>query len=57
MLQAGHFGPASFNFLILTKFLMYPILNVLISNLSFTFENFESKCPSLGILGQKVLAL
>ena len=33
---------------------MYPILNVLISNLSF-FKNFEPKSPNFGILGQKVL--
>ena len=43
--------------LILTKFRMYPNLNVLISNLPFVFESFEPKCPNLGILGQKVLAL
>ena len=33
---------------------MYHILNVLISNLSFVFENFEPKIPNLGILSQKV---
>ena len=49
-----HFRPKSFNFLILTKFPMYPILNMQISNLSFVFENFEPKCPNLGIFDQKV---
>ena len=52
-----HFGPKGINFLILTKFCVYPILNVMLSNLSFVFENFEPKYPNLGIFGQKVLAL
>ena len=50
----GHFGPKSINFLILTKFRMYSILDMLISNLSFVFENYVPKCINLGILGQKV---
>ena len=33
---------------------MYPILNVLISNLLFVFENVGLKSPNLGIFGQKV---
>ena len=36
----GHFEPKSINFLILTKVCLYPISEVLISNLTFAFENF-----------------
>ena len=39
MPKFGHFGPKSINFLILTKFCLYPILKVLISNLTLLFEN------------------
>ena len=52
----GHFGPKSINCLILTKFHMYPISNVLISNLTLVFENFELKSLNLSILGQEVLS-
>ena len=55
MPKSRHFGPKIINFLILTKFRMYPILKVLISNLTFVFESFEPKSPNLGTLGQKVL--
>ena len=50
-----HFWPKSINLLILTKFPMYPISKVLISNLSFVFKNVEPKSLNLGILGQRVL--
>ena len=40
---------------LLTKFCLYAISKVLISNLTLIFENLESKCRNLGILGQKVL--
>ena len=40
---------------LLTKFSVYPISKVLISNLAFVSQNVELKCPILGILGQKVL--
>ena len=46
---------AFWDFLILTTFCMYSILNVLIANLSFVLENFEPKSPNLGVLGLKVL--
>ena len=36
----AHFDPKNINFLILTKFCLNPISNVLISNLTFVFENF-----------------
>ena len=39
----GHLGSKSINILILMKFLMYPILKALISNLTFAFENIEPK--------------
>ena len=48
------FVTESINFLILTKFRMYPLSKVTISNLTFVFQNFEHKCPIIGILGQKV---
>ena len=51
MPKFGHFGPKSMSILILTKF---PILNVLISNLSFVFKNIGPKSENVGILGQKV---
>ena len=51
----GHFGSKKINFLILlVKFCINPISNVLISNLTLVFENFEPKSPNVGILGQKV---
>ena len=37
------------------KFPLYPISKVLISNLTFVFQNVEPKYPILGVLGQKVL--
>ena len=37
MPKFGYFGPKSINFLILTKFCLYPISKVLISNLAFAF--------------------
>ena len=49
-----YFGSISINFLILTKFCMYPISNVLTSNLTLVFENFGPKSPNLGIFGQKI---
>ena len=49
-----HFGSKIINFLILTKFCMYPIPKMLISNLTLVFENFEHKCPNLCILVQQV---
>ena len=52
----GHFGPKSISSLILTKFRMYHISKVLISNLTLVFKNFEPKSPNLGILSQKVSA-
>ena len=55
MPKFGHFRLKSINFLILTKFRMCPILNVLISNLSFVFKNFEPKSLNFGILSQKIL--
>ena len=51
----GPNGPKSINFLILAKFHMYPISNVLISNLTLIFKNFDPKFSNIGILGQKVL--
>ena len=36
----GHFKSKSINFLFLAKFRIYPISNMLISNLTLTFENF-----------------
>ena len=50
--EFGHFVSKSINFLILAKFRMYPTSNVLISNLTFVFENVEPKSPNKGILGQ-----
>ena len=50
----GDFGPKSVNFLILAKFFMNPILNVLmISVLIFVFKNVEPKVPNLSILDEK----
>ena len=46
--KLGYFGPKSIDFLILTKFHLYLILMVLISSLSFVFENFEPKMSKLG---------
>ena len=37
MPKFGHFGPNNIDFLILTNFHIYPILSVLIWNLSFVF--------------------
>ena len=51
----GRFGSKSINFLILTKFCVYSISKILISNLTFVFERFQPKFPNLGIMGQKVL--
>ena len=49
--------PKSIDLLILTKFRMYPIFNVLISNLSLVFESFVPKYLNLGILGQDVATI
>ena len=51
----GHFVPESINLLILTKFRMYPLFKVMVSNLIIAFQNFEHKYPILGIFGEKVL--
>ena len=40
MPKSGHLGPKSINVLILIKFCLYPILKILISNLTMVFENF-----------------
>ena len=53
--QIWAFWVKSINFLILTKFCLYSISKILISNLTFVFESFQSKFPNLGIMGQKVL--
>ena len=53
MPKFGHFGSKSINFLILTKFCMYPISKVLTSNPTFVFKNFEHKSPNLGITNFK----
>ena len=50
----GHFRPKSMKFLILTKFCLYSISKVLISNLRLVFETFLPISPNLGILDQKV---
>ena len=55
--KIGHFGPKSINFLILTKFCMYSISTVLISNRLFVLKDFELKFPNLGIFGQEALTL
>ena len=47
----GHFLSKSINFLILTKFCLYPISKALISNLTF----WPSESPSSSISEQKVL--
>ena len=38
-----------------TKFCLYFISKMLISNLTLVLESFEPKYPKLGILGQKLL--
>ena len=53
----GHFGLKSINFLILTKFPLYPVSKVLIPNLTFVFQDFDPKYLNLGLLGEKVLTL
>ena len=55
MPKFGYFGKRRINFLILTKFCLYPILKVLISNLALVLENFKPKCSNLEILGQNYL--
>ena len=35
------------------KFCISPILNVVISNLTLVFENFEPEFPNIGIMGKK----
>ena len=37
----------------MVEFCLYPILNVLISNVTLAFGNFESRSLNMGILGQK----
>ena len=49
----GRFGPKGINFLILTKFCLYRISKVLISNQTFVFKNFNSKSPIFGVFGSK----
>ena len=49
MANFGHFEPKRINVVILTKIHWYPIPEVIISNLTFVFQNFEHKCPNLGI--------
>ena len=51
----GHFRPKSIVFLLLTKFYLYLISKVMISNLRIVFQNFKHKFPNLGILDQEVL--
>ena len=46
MPKFGHFRPKSISSLILAKFHMYSISNVLISDLTLVFESFESKSPN-----------
>ena len=55
MTKFGYFGSISINFLIITKFWLYPFSKVLISNLTLISENFKPKRLDLGILSQKVL--
>ena len=50
-----HFKAKSTNFLVFTKFCMCTFSKVVISNLSFVFENFEPKSKNLDVLYQKVL--
>ena len=40
MPKFGDFGPKSINLLILIKLCLYPILKVLMSNLTLVFQNF-----------------
>ena len=53
MPKFGYFGPKSINFLILAKFRMYAISNVLISNLDIGFQNFLAQIPIYGHVGWK----
>ena len=55
MAKSGYFGPKSINVLILTKFRMCTTLNVLISNLTFVFKNFEHKFPNCSIKKSQIL--
>ena len=49
-----HFRSNSINFLILSaKFYMYPISNLLISNLTLVSKNVEPNSPNMGILCEK----
>ena len=50
----GHFGPKKYLLSNLHEIFMYPISNVLISNLTLLFEDVEPKSPNMGILRQKV---
>ena len=54
ILYYGHFGSKSIDVLILTKFCLYPIWKMLISNLTLVFEILEPKFFIMGIVGQKV---
>ena len=49
----GHFVPESINFPILTKFRMYPILKVIISNLTFFFANLATNVQILAFWAKK----
>ena len=51
-----HFELKSINLLILKEFCIYPMWNVLISNLTLIFEKYEAQSPNMGILEQKVSA-
>ena len=53
MHKLEHFGSKSINFLALTKFWLYPVSKVLISNQTFVFENFKPKLPNFGVVLQK----
>ena len=53
MPRLGYFGSKSINFIIFAKFCMCSISNVVISNLTLVFENFQPKSPNMGILGSK----
>ena len=57
MFKFGYFESISINFLIITKFCLYPISKVLISNLTFAFENFKPKSPNFSILDRKNINL
>ena len=55
MPKLRHFRSKCTIFLMLTKFCLYTISKVLISNLTLVFKNVEPKYPNLDILGEKVV--